>query len=297
MKTTGESRPLVSFDWAIKRLLRNKANFEVLEGFLSELLRCSIKIAQILESESNQETYRDKFNKVDILVEDGKKELMIIELQYTREFDYFHRMLYGTSRVIIDNLFKGSEYVKVKKVYSINIAYFDLGDGSDYVYHGKTHFKGIHTEDELHLSALQREKFGKMEVGDLHPEYYILKVNHFNDVAKDTLDEWIYYLKNNTIKDEFTAQGLDKAREILNYDLLSPDEKRSYDKDLDAMLGEASAIYTAKEEGKIEGIEEGREEERRKIALNCFRSGLTPEAISSITGLSQEEILIIIQQN
>ena len=31
------SRQLISFDWAIKRLLRNKANFGILEGFMSLL--------------------------------------------------------------------------------------------------------------------------------------------------------------------------------------------------------------------------------------------------------------------
>ncbi|KAA6327098.1 hypothetical protein EZS27_023887, partial [termite gut metagenome] len=77
METTKEPRPLVSFDWAMKRLLRNKANFEVLEGFLSVLLKRSIKIERILESESNQDTDRDKFNKVDILVEDQNGEMII----------------------------------------------------------------------------------------------------------------------------------------------------------------------------------------------------------------------------
>ena len=48
-------RQLVSFDWAIKRLLRSKANFVVLEGFLSELLFDDIKILELLESESNKE--------------------------------------------------------------------------------------------------------------------------------------------------------------------------------------------------------------------------------------------------
>ena len=61
------TKKLISFDWAIKRLLRNKANFVVLEGFLSELLFDDIKIEQILESEANQETVDDKFNRVDIL--------------------------------------------------------------------------------------------------------------------------------------------------------------------------------------------------------------------------------------
>ena len=52
------SKKLISFDWAIKRLLRNKANFVVLEGFLSELLFDNIKIEQILESESNRTANR-----------------------------------------------------------------------------------------------------------------------------------------------------------------------------------------------------------------------------------------------
>ena len=59
-------RKLVSFDWAVKKLLRSKANFEVLEGFLSELLFDDIKILEVLESESNKESDDDKYNRVDI---------------------------------------------------------------------------------------------------------------------------------------------------------------------------------------------------------------------------------------
>ena len=56
------SRKLISFDWAMKRLLRSKANFEILEGFLSELTGEDITILEILESESNKEDRADKFN-------------------------------------------------------------------------------------------------------------------------------------------------------------------------------------------------------------------------------------------
>jgi len=51
---------LVRFDWAIKNIFRQKANFEVLEGFLSELLNEDLKVTAILESESNQETADEK---------------------------------------------------------------------------------------------------------------------------------------------------------------------------------------------------------------------------------------------
>jgi hypothetical protein len=50
-----QNRILLSFDWAVKRLPRNKANYVILESFLSELLKRTIKIKQLLDSESNKE--------------------------------------------------------------------------------------------------------------------------------------------------------------------------------------------------------------------------------------------------
>nr|MCR4957369.1 Rpn family recombination-promoting nuclease/putative transposase [Prevotella sp.] len=124
----------IRFDWAMKRLLRNKANHVVLEGFLSVLLEQDIKIHQFLESEGNQTDANDKYNRVDIMCEDKDGRKMIIEVQNEREYGYFHRMLYGTSKAITEYMELGDGYEKVQKVYSINIVYFDLGQGTDYVY-------------------------------------------------------------------------------------------------------------------------------------------------------------------
>ena len=135
-------KKLIRFDWAVKKLLRNKANFVVLEGFLSELLFDNIKIEKILESEGNQETDDDKYNRVDILTQNSKNELVIIEIQNTYEIDYFHRMAYGTSKALSEHLSLGQAYSEIKKVISINVVYFDLGQGKDYVYKGKTNFEG-----------------------------------------------------------------------------------------------------------------------------------------------------------
>lgn len=60
-------KPLITFDWALKKLLRSKANFDILEGFLSELLFKDRKIKEIIESESNKHTENDKQNRVDLL--------------------------------------------------------------------------------------------------------------------------------------------------------------------------------------------------------------------------------------
>ena len=123
----------IRFDWAMKRLLRNKANFAVLEGFLTTLLRDRIKIQKLLESESNQEEEFDKYNRVDLLAEDSKGTLLLIEIQNNNEYAYFQRMLFGTSKLVTEYINRGEGYDKVRKVYSINIVYFSLGHGKDIV--------------------------------------------------------------------------------------------------------------------------------------------------------------------
>ena len=78
-------RTYISFDWALKKLLRQKVNFGILEGFLSELLKEDITIKSITDPEANKEVEALKINRVDILVEDQQQRLMAIELQYTKK--------------------------------------------------------------------------------------------------------------------------------------------------------------------------------------------------------------------
>ncbi len=281
------NRNLIRFDWAIKRLLRNKADFSVLEGFLSELLKEDIQIQDILESESNQRLDSDKYNRVDILVKNSKDELVIIEIQNQNEYDYFHRMSYGTSKAITEYISVGEPYQNIKKVYSINIVYFDLGQGDDYVYHGKTDFIGIHNADRLMLSAKQTEMLGgKIEPAQIFPEYYVIKVNQFDDIAKDTLDQWIYYLKNNEIKDDFTAKGICQARELWRVDTLPEEEQKNYSLHLKNLRNEASRILTL----KVDAEDRVRLDEKRQVAKGLKAKNIPVEIIMETTGLSREEI-------
>jgi predicted transposase/invertase (TIGR01784 family) len=318
------TRSMISFDWAMKRLLRSKANFEVLEGFLSELLRREIVIKNIGESESNKESETDKFNIVDMLVEADGRELVIIELQYGRDTDYFQRMLYGVSKTLVEHVDQGNEFLEIRKVYSVNIVYFNLGEGDDYVYHGNTRFWGLHTHGELRLTTAQREKYEKNIPGDLYPEYYIIKVGKFDDVARNTLDEWIYYLKNNMICDNFTAKGLARARQLLAYDGLSDDEKRQYRYHIKNRHALNSQMRTAYSDGETKGLKKGlkkgeaiglkkgeaernrlkaeieaaqaeKDAERRNVVVNSSKAGISVETISKITGLTVEEITDILE--
>ena len=117
-----KKRKLITFDWAIKRLLRSKANFGILEGFLSELLKEDITILDVLESESNKDYKLDKFNRVDLKVRNQKQEIIIIEIQYDREYDYLQRIFYGVSKTAIEHLEESKSYAGITKVISINIS-------------------------------------------------------------------------------------------------------------------------------------------------------------------------------
>ena len=281
---------IIRFDWAMKRLLRNKANFSVLEGLLTTLLGEKIIIQRLLESESNQENEYDKYNRVDMLAEDSKGELILIEVQNNSEYAYFQRMLFGTSKLVTEYINRGESYDKVRKVYSVNIVYFSLGHGRDFVYHGKTEFRGIHTNDLLELSQFQKQTFKVDVVSQLYPEYYILKVNGFNQVAKSPLEEWIYYLNTGEIPSTATAPGLEEAREKLKLDSMTKDELAAYYSHLDNLIILRDNIHSEREEGRGEGLVKGREEEKRENARNLKRLGVLSDIISQATGLSKNEI-------
>ena len=312
----------IRFDWAIKRLLRQKANYVILEGFLSELLGEDIRIHSLLESESNQEEADDKYNRVDLLAEDSRKQLIIVEVQNTRELSYFQRMLYGSSKAIVEYIHLGDKYKEVRKVYSINIVYFDLGQGSDYIYHGYTHFIGVHTKDELLLSKRQQSTFSRLYAGDLFPEYYVIRVDEFNQKAVTPLDEWIQYLKTGEIAERPRAKGLREAADILLMDKMTPEDRARYIRHMDNLRIQWDVLTNAREEGLDEGRKEGLEEGRKKgleegleegrkkgleegrkeglekgrkeavlqTALNLKRLGVSLEVIAQSTGFSVEEI-------
>ena len=318
---------LVRFDWAIKNLLRNKANFDILEGFLSELLKEQIKIDSLLESESNQDNSDNKFNRVDLLVNTASNEKIIIEVQTVSEWDFYHRILFGTSKIISEYIDKGQPYSKVPKVISVSILFFNLGVGSDYVYKGTTDFTGVHTHDSLQLTDssidLYINKLNKhyRSPADIFPTYYIIQLKKFADKIKDKFDQWVYLLKHESIQAGFDAQGILSAKNKLDVLKLSPEKRKEYDKYWQDLSFEASLVEThqveleqairfGKQEGKAEGMQigkaegmqigkeegmqigeqRGKEEAQKEIARQLLKSGVANDIVVQATNLTIEQI-------
>ena len=300
----------IRFDWAIKRLLRQKANFDVLEGFLTVFIGEEVKIVEILESEGNQQTQDDKFNRVDIKARNSKGEIILVEVQNTSELYYLERILYGVAKAITEHIHLGDTYKEVKKVYSISILYFDIGKGADYLYVGQNKFIGVHTNDQLVITAKEKGALVQKSPAEIFPEYILVRVNEFDKVAVTPLEEWVAYLKSGAIKENTTAPGLQEARKKLQYYSMTDAERYAYDEHLNAVMIQNDVLGNAREEGlaegraegltqgraegltqgRAEGLAEGRAEAKKDIVKSMLSNGLSVEQAAKYSGLTVEEV-------
>ena len=272
----------VRFDWAAKNILRNRADFAIFEGFISVLVNDKVKIVELLDTESNQMSRDDKYNRVDIKAKNSRGEIIIVEIQQTREKDYLQRMLYGVAKTITEYMKLSDPYDNVKKVYSINILYFTLGEGTDYLYHGQVDLRGVHDGDTLQLTDYERSELQMLSPKDVFPEYYVIRVNEFNKLAVTPLEEWIQYLKDEYIRPDTDVPGLQEASQRLEYLRMSPEQQRAYEHYIDTLVRDTDVIKTqileaeiaARKEGHAKGLAEGIAEGRAEGLAEGREAGL-----------------------
>ena len=216
--TATNERTLVSFDWAMKYILRDKANFDVLEGFLSTLLLREIRILALLESESNQKQENIKQNRVDLAVADEYDEVMLIEIQHDLDIHYLKRLLFGTAKLITDHLKAGKPYAQVRKVISISILYFQVEEKpADYLYYGYTEFYGWHTKQPMKKQSLEQKqcaqnparRWMENDAQAIFPEYYLIDVSSFQNIIQSEIDEWTILSTRPTFREDLPVNALD----------------------------------------------------------------------------------------
>lgn len=289
----------IRLDWAAKYLLRDKANFEILEGLLTVLFEETVKIVDLLESESNKKDKDDKYNRVDIKAKNSRDEIILVEIQLDSDTYYLERILYGVSKVITEHMEEGQGYDNVKKVYSINILYFNLGIGEDYLYHGTNVFVGVNTGDTLLFNGKGKKRLRKKRRNNVFPEYYIIRVEQFEKETPETpLEEWVRYLKTGYISPNTKAPGLVKARERLRVLSMDDATRKEYEDYLFDKCIEKNVLETARDEGweagyddgeafgMEKGIEIGRKETILEIVQKMKAAGMDEATIFRLTGYS-----------
>ena len=243
----------IRFDWAAKYVLRDKADFTILEGLVCTVLGEKITITELIESESNQKTKDDKFNRVDIKATNSKGEIILVEIQQSTELYFLQRVLFGVAKTITEHLKLGKNYRKVKKVYSINILYFDFGEGDDYLYHGSNSLVGVNTGDQLKVTADERHGIETVLSEKIFPEYYLLRVEKYDkEEASNAREEWMRYLKWGYIDPETKVPGLKEAYERLLELKMTAKERKAYEEHLETIMYQNDVLGAARRDGRIE---------------------------------------------
>jgi len=304
-------RTIISFDYAIKNILRDKANFDILSGFLTELLDKQVAVQEILESEGNKSAANNKINRLDLKAKINNGEIAVFEIQFFDQIDFLGKILFNACKAVVEQVSSGETF-DIKKVYSINIAYFDLGARKEYVFQARLmEFIGIHFNETIPFSQNLNPP---LPANDLHPEYYLILPNKFDEQMRNKFDEWVYVLKNSAVKSEFTAAGIQAASEKLDVLKMTPQERAEYERAKIELMTQKCQLYTAELKGKAEGLAQGKAEglaegkakgkaeglaegeakgkveANKETARKMKALGLSPEQIAEVTGISLDGI-------
>lgn len=293
-------KPLISFDYAIKYLLRDKGDYVIVEGFISALLKTigygDVKILALLESESNKEDEKSKRSLADVIVEDEDNNKYIIEIERNVKSSFVHKACFNTSRIIVDNLAQREDYTQIVKVFHISLLYFPIGNGP--IHHGKTIIHEIETNQKLTVHIKNEETEEVFDATEILPEYFFISIPLFNDRVEREIDDWLYVMKHDDIPDKFHSPYMKQVAEKLNILKMTPDERASYSYYQKKLYNDRDELQAAESrgiaKGRAEGIKQGREEgmERRNIEIaKLMLSKNKPiEEIIELTGLSASEI-------
>ncbi len=282
-------RRLVSFDYAMKNLLRDKANYGILEGFLTALLNEDITVCTILESESNTDNRFEKFNRVDILAKDSKERQFIIEIQFAQELDYLERSIWGACKAVCESISGGEAYGNITKVIAVNLVYFPLLSIDGYLFRGRTVIEDMTNNKIIELPTYHHnEKIASKSFvhPDKFPEFYFINISGFQDKINLPVDEWIYMFKNDDILDSFSTKNIQLASERLNRLKLSKEEQAAYDKLIDNRMSIDNAMQLKYTTGKAEG----EDNKAIEVAKKSLALGSDISFVAAITGLSIRRI-------
>jgi hypothetical protein len=133
-------------------------------------------------------------------------------------------------------------------------------------------------------------------VEEVLPEYYILKVNKFDDVARDGLDQWIYFLKTWNIKRGASGKGLEKAKKVLDVLKLSKAEYAAYEAYIKVQrigIGVAQSTILRAERAEFALEEFRRLKEEQRLKDEAFRQKEEERQLKEEAFRQKEQILAI----
>jgi len=294
MNDADNDKPLVSFDYAIKYLLKDKGDYGIVEGFISALLRTKgykdVKIKALLETESNKEDSKSKRSLADLIVEDEDHHKYIIEIDRAVSESFVHKACFNTSRLIVDNLAQREDYTQIIKIFHISLLYFPIGNGKGSVYHGKNIIYEVETNEKLSVHIKNKETKEVFDAINILPEYFFISVPLFNDRLEREIDEWLHVMKYDKIPAHYHSPYMKQVAEKLNILQMTKAERENYSYYQKQVYKDRDALEAAEARGIEKGEAKGREEGIKKTVINMLYQNFDIKLISELTGFSIEQI-------
>ena len=290
-------------DVAFKKIFGVEENKDLLISFINSIVGKEDQVLDItLLNPYNPQNFRqDKLSILDIKAKgiDGKR--FNIEIQISDEADYDKRALYYWAKLYTEQLKVAQHYSTLAKAIGIHILNFtSIPESENYhnVFHIIEKENGFAYFKDLELHTIELNKFtcdSSEELQDIVAK------------TRNALDMWLTFLtrhdllKADRLPKELDNDKLKKALKVLDVLNFSEEERELYEDHLKWLRIEANTLKKtaekAKEEGIAEGIEKGIEKRNIEVAINMIKQKLDNKLISSVTGLTLEEILKLKNKN
>jgi predicted transposase/invertase (TIGR01784 family) len=287
-------------DFGFKKIFGEEASKPLLIDFLNALLPQTNQIVDLNFKNTEQlgQSEADRKAIYDIYCENENGEKFIVELQKAKQNYFKERTIYYSTFPIREQAEKGVWNYNLKAVYCVGILDFTFDD-----------YENEPEKSEVVHTIKLKNQNGKTFYEKL--TYIYLEMPNFKqkeDELKTRLDKWLYFIKNledfqtipEIFKDKIFIQAFEKS-EIAKF---GQAELENYEMNLKIYRDYKNTVDTAFDEGKIEGKIEGRIEGEEigfqkgivLIVVNGYKNGFTISQISLLTGLSENEVIIILKQ-
>ena len=294
-------------DYMFKRVFGSEECKDILIAFLNRIVgNGDIEDVTFQNTEHLGPTADDRRAVFDIAVRTKSGEEYIIEMQLAQQEYFRDRSLFYASYPILNQAALAKEEFRkahgdagvfrwnfrLKPVRFIAVVNFPMTHGSGWdesryfsSYRLKEDESGELLHDKLQFIFLELARFDKKE-----------------DELETYCDKWMYLFKNMSHFRErpkvFDEKEFDRLFEIAELCNFTSDEYYNYQNSQKMIYDYENTIDFAKkqgeakgrEEGLAEGLEKGLERGRIEIARNMLKAAMSVEQISSLTGLSEEQV-------
>lgn len=279
-------------DIAFRKIFGSEEHKDILIHFINDILELEgisqIEEVEFLSTIQNPDIAAKKQSIVDVLCRDISGTQIIVEMQVAPTKGFEKRAQYYASKAYSRQLNKGQEedglYENLKEVIFIAIA--------DYVvFPDKREFKSDHVilDKSTHEHDLQDFSFTFIEL----PKFKKTKIEELDTI----LDKWCYFFKyaaktseSDMAKIASSYKTIGDAYEVVNQYNWNEKQLIAYEQEKKRVWDNIAALNYQLDKAEAKGKSEGKAEEKIEIAKTMLSKSYSISDISSITGLSHDEI-------